>query len=499
MKQDPTQPEATANSKFSRKQIFIAVAALALVIIGVIVGTVVGLKNKANDNSSPTSTSFEYRPFTTPGVIGYWANWGEDNQPENTIDKLDLSGFTAVKYSFVFPTADGRLIPSWTYTSKNGSSRPVITDSSAADAKWIPILNKQVRNKYPSLRTVISIGGWTGSTNFSSISASEKYTNAFAKNVRTFVDTNGFDGVDLDWEYPGGGGIDCLESNESDISNFVSLLSALRAELGPTRHLSIAAGDASRYTAANGKNYLKDYAKFVNYFGLMTYDIHGSWNAFSDFNSPLRASSDSQSDTTLVDPNSPISIETFVENWTSNLIPKSQIVTGLAFYGRAMSVVSQGPHNGLFQPCQSQSNALNTDITTATPCPPVYGDYLDALVSCDTCGICGVLSGQWMYYSIRGAFGKQDQAPLSMKNSFKDPVPMWTREYFGFAESATVFTPAYRNYTNYFIAYDDPVSIKAKSRWAKAVAGLGGQMIWELSSDYNGELAAAAVDGWNGK
>ncbi|KAJ3288373.1 hypothetical protein HDU79_004912 [Rhizoclosmatium sp. JEL0117] len=484
----PTDSKAAPPQR--RKVILIVGAVVVLVaVIGTVVGVVVSRNNTSSSSSSTSApstpgatptTPFQYRPFTTPGVIGYWANWGTASQPENTIDKLNLDGFDAIIYSFMFPTADGNIIPSWSYVNKS-----VILDASADDAKWIPIFNG-LRSKYPKLRTVVSIGGWTGSTNFSSIAASKIYSANFAKNIHAFIDANGFDGVDLDWEYPGGGAIDCLQYTADDAANFINILSVLRAELGPTRHISIAAGaDSSRYNVG-AKNYASEYAKYVSYFGLMTYDITGAWLGTSDFNSPLGVPGPNNKK----DPNGEYAIQNYVASWTSSGVNKSQIVTGLAFYGRAMSVVSQGTQNGLYQPCASAANS-DPASTFATPCAPVIGDYLDG-PSYDTCGILGGYNTQWMYYSLRGAFGRQSPAPLA--NGPDSPALGWSYQYFEYAASATLFTTQYRNYTNYFIGYDDTFSIRAKSAWAKA-SGLGGVMAWELSSDYKGELAAAAVAG----
>ncbi|ORY47749.1 glycoside hydrolase [Rhizoclosmatium globosum] len=484
----PTDSKAAPPQR--RKVILIVGAVVVLVaVIGTVVGVVVSRNNTSSSSSSTSApstpgatptTPFQYRPFTTPGVIGYWANWGTASQPENTIDKLNLEGFDTIIYSFIFPTADGNIIPSWSYVNKS-----VILDASADDAKWIPIFNG-LRSKYPKLRTVVSIGGWTGSTNFSSIAASKIYSANFAKNIHAFIDANGFDGVDLDWEYPGGGAIDCLQYTADDAANFINILSALRAELGPTRHISIAAGaDSSRYNVG-AKNYVSEYAKYVSYFGLMTYDITGAWLGTSDFNSPLGVPGPNNKQ----DPNGEYAIQNYVASWTSSGVNKSQIVTGLAFYGRAMSVVSQGTQNGLYQPCTSAANS-DPASTFATPCAPVIGDYLDG-PSYDTCGILGGYNTQWMYYSLRGAFGRQSPAPLA--NGPDSPALGWSYQYFEYAASATLFTTQYRNYTNYFIGYDDTFSIRAKSAWAKA-SGLGGVMAWELSSDYKGELAAAAVAG----
>ncbi|KAJ3061607.1 hypothetical protein HDU98_002451 [Podochytrium sp. JEL0797] len=158
-----------------------------------------------------------------------------------------------------------------------------------------------------------------------------------------------------------------------------------------------------------------------------------------------------------------------------------------------MSVLTQGSNNGLYEACSSPANSA----AGASPasCPAVYGDYLDAFPgSCDTCGLCNVFSGQWTYYSLRGALGQQPSAPLAAGPT--GTVNNWSYEYFKFSASATAFTPQYRNYTNYFIAFDDVASIRAKTSWAKG-NGLGGQIMWELTSDFEQELVAAAVQGWN--
>lgn len=54
---------------------------------------------------------------------------------------------------------------------------------------------------------------------------------------------------------------------------------------------------------------------------------------------------------------------------------------------------------------------------------------------------------------------------------------------FGKYRDATSQVPyLYNPATKVFISYDDPQSLTAKAKYAKA-KGLGGAMIWELSSD----------------
>ena len=79
----------------------------------------------------------------------------------------------------------------------------LVSFDSSSDATYIPLLNGAVRSKYPALRTIISIGGWSGSRYLSTIAASNGLIQTFVKNVHQYLDINQFDGVDIDYEYPG--------------------------------------------------------------------------------------------------------------------------------------------------------------------------------------------------------------------------------------------------------------------------------------------------------
>ncbi|ORY35945.1 hypothetical protein BCR33DRAFT_722426 [Rhizoclosmatium globosum] len=422
----------------------------------------------------PCNGSFQHKPYTTPGVIGYWTQWSMYSRRQNAIDKLDLSGFTGINYAFVNALADGSLQ----------------TFDSNADLNYMRKFTA-LRYKYPNLKPIISIGGWSGSRYFSTIAKSAATIQTFVKNVHTFLDTEGFDGVDIDWEYPGGGGLDCNAVDPADVSNFVNLLAVLRAELGPTRTISLAvSAEVSRYVDGNTKvNRIPDILKYVSYIQIMSYDFYGSWNSYSDFNSPLFSPRNGTSDPVEPPANSagysqPLSISAAVNAWIAAGAKPSQLTSGLAFYGRSWSVTSN-VNNGLYQPCKAADG--NTGCG-------VIGDYLDAAKWKDPCG--GEYnSGVWMYNNLRGAAntnGQQAAAPLASGATAGSNG--WTRQYFDFAQNPTVYSPSYLNRPT-IVSYDDPVSIKAKAQWSKN-AGLGGVMIWELSQDYNLELITATKAGW---
>ena len=62
---------------------------------------------------------------------------------------------------------------------------------------------RDVRTTNPSLKILLAIGGWNhGSAPFTAVVSSQPNIDAFATNSMNFLRTNGFDGLDLDWEYP---------------------------------------------------------------------------------------------------------------------------------------------------------------------------------------------------------------------------------------------------------------------------------------------------------
>ena len=96
------------------------------------------------------------------------------------------------------------------------------------------------------LKVMLSIGGWTWSTNFPAASASAATRSTFAKSSVTLMKDWGFDGIDIDWEYP---------ANATDASNMILLLQAVRSELDSYSMLSVT---ASVKTVRDHLNGLKD-------------------------------------------------------------------------------------------------------------------------------------------------------------------------------------------------------------------------------------------------
>lgn len=129
-----------------------------------------------------------------------------------------------------------------------------------------------LKNKRPGLQTWISIGGWSFTdpgptrTAFSDMTSSSASRQNFINGLRDFMQSYGFDGVDLDWEYPQAddrGGV------TRDKENYVSLVKELRAAFGPAYGISMTLPTSYWYLQHFDLIGIQDN---VDWFNLMSYD-----------------------------------------------------------------------------------------------------------------------------------------------------------------------------------------------------------------------------------
>ncbi|KAI1432565.1 glycoside hydrolase family 18 protein [Xylaria sp. CBS 124048] len=137
---------------------------------------------------------------------------------------------------------------------------------------------EEARSKFlPGTKIMVAIGGWGDTGGFDKAARSESTRMKFAQNVAAMVRHTGADGVDVDWEYPGGNGEDYKQvPNENkawELTAYPLLLAEIRKALGPDKLMSAAVPGLPRDMLAFTSDTLPKIMESLDFINVMTYDM----------------------------------------------------------------------------------------------------------------------------------------------------------------------------------------------------------------------------------
>lgn len=189
----------------------------------------------------------------------------------------------------------------------------------------------QLKRQNPSLKILISIGGWTWSGKFSDAVLTDTARQAFAASAVEIIRKYDMDGIDIDWEYPGRPGYKGNIYRPEDKQNYTLLFRDIRRQMdtlqqqtGKKYLLTTAAGGFKNYLANTDMGSAQQYLDYVN---LMTYDYSGGKIAAHHTN--LYTSRRYKSVT---------SADSAVKEFMAAGVPADKLVMGIAFYGRVSTL-----------------------------------------------------------------------------------------------------------------------------------------------------------------
>jgi chitinase len=401
-------------------------------------------------------------------VVGYFLEWGiygRGYRVKDVATSGSAAKLTAINYAFGNVAPDGaggvacKLGDEWADYQVPWTAEQSVTGT---EITWPrPLLGnfqqlQALKERYPNVKVLISLGGWTWSRYFSDAALTPASRERFvASCIDLFIKGNlpdpgwggmggpgaaagVFDGIDIDWEWPGSDGNVGNIIRPEDKHNFTLLLAEFRKQL-----------DA--YGATAGKSYLltaflpaapaKIDAGFeanrifdsLDFGTVQGYDLHGAWEASTNHQSNLK--------TTKQDPAEPqFSVDKTVEAYIRRGAPRGELVVGVPFYSRGWTGVGSA-NNGLYQ-------------SSAEPAPGTWE------------------AGSDDYEVVKARLGQG-----------------FTRYRDGYAKAAWLSDGTT------FWTFDDPAIMNEKARYVRK-ENLGGLMFWELSGDTpDGELIGAIADG----
>ena len=218
-------------------------------------------------------------------VIGYYQSWQWKKSPgQLDPENIPYNKLTVINYSFFYPLESGEIVG-----MDPVADRYILlgeSDASSGNMKAGSSLIELAKRQ--GTKVILSIGGWETSGNFPQVAADSQKRAIFAHWCVNHIHQYGFDGIDVDWEFPG-----YVRHNGTpqDKYNFTLLLQAVRDSLdllgmksGKRYTLSVSLPAAASHLQDMEVQKISD---TVDYLNIMTWDLFGPWGKISNHNSAL--------------------------------------------------------------------------------------------------------------------------------------------------------------------------------------------------------------------
>ncbi|MGF1734890.1 glycosyl hydrolase family 18 protein [Photobacterium satsumensis] len=277
------------------------------------------------------------------------------------------------------------------------------------------------------VKVMASLGGWSMSKHFPEMAADPVKKARFLADVDKLM-ALGFDGIDIDWEYPGTGGMN-FQGNPEDYGNFELLMEDIRERIGPNKLLTAA------FSASTGKLEGYNWPRLVasmDYFNMMTYDLNGGWSNVAGHNAPLYPYPEEEYQDLDLD---------HLRAWMATKgIPSDKINFGAAFYGRGVQTTEATAYVG----APTDKRTVNFSVDGPTESAVDLDNWKE-------------FEGQPNYNYIMQAAGWEHMWDVNAE------VP-------------------YAVKGKYFLSYDDVPSIEKKAQYI-VDNQLGGVIVWQVHGD----------------
>ncbi|KAH8879284.1 glycoside hydrolase [Thozetella sp. PMI_491] len=205
-------------------------------------------------------------PPATEFRVGYFEAWNAERPCLRMhANQIDTSAYTHVHFAFVNLTEDFK------------------PDVSSVQDEF------DLFKSLTGVKRIVSFGGWAFSTSAGTWPIFKNAVlpanrNTFKNNVLKFVNDNGLDGADFDWEYPAAPDIDGVPPGDLvEGVNYLKFLATMKAAMPSDKTVSFAAPASYWYLKQFPISFI---AETVDYITYMTYDLHGQWDYGNQWATP---------------------------------------------------------------------------------------------------------------------------------------------------------------------------------------------------------------------
>jgi GH18 family chitinase/class 3 adenylate cyclase len=339
-------------------------------------------------------------------VVGYFPGW-VIHAPGYHVADIPASTLSHVVYASATVSTNGECV----------------STSTQDDTINFPALQR-LKRREPLLKTLISVGGASHSASFSKAVRTATARQSLAQSCVNFMQLSGFDGIDIDWEFPGA----------PDKGHYTAFVQELRRQLDAQ-----GATDSKKYLLTATLPAVPDkYANFdlsqihahLDWINLMAFAFYPPTNSTTELLAPLHPSPTNPE----TDPIKRASyyVDAAVKAYLALEVPPAKVVVGVSFLGQGWSGVAN-TNNGLYQSATAPANG--------------------------TAQRDGIFSYNDLASNYLGTYGR-----------------LWNSE----ASSPWLYNPE----TGVMIGYDDPQSLGIKADYVNT-NNLGSIAIWQLSADDN--------------
>ena len=203
---------------------------------------------------------------------------------------------------------------------------------------WADIDNRfyerVVEFKRRGVKVTVAIGGWNDSAGdkYARLVRSSAARAKFIKNVIEFIEKYGFDGLDLDWEYPGCPQVECNKGMPDEKENFAIFVEELSEAFKPRDLLLSTAVSPSKKVIDIGYD-IPRLSKHFDWIAVMAYDYHGQWDKKTGHVAPMYEHPEDWERT--------FNANFSINYWLQQGADPRKIIFGMPMYGQSFSLAER--------------------------------------------------------------------------------------------------------------------------------------------------------------